>query len=193
MKKSLIGSLRNLVAVAAIALAAGMSALAPPVVLVGTIAGVTALAPTTAQAGALSDYLENKLVDHVFRGTAYTAPATIYVALYTSACSDSAGGTEVTGGSYARASLATGTTTWANTQASGTGASTGTNGTTSNSSTISFATPSAGWGTVTHIGLLDASTSGNLLVCTALTVSKTINTSDTVSFPAASLTVQFDN
>lgn len=144
-------------------------------------------------AGALSDYLENKVVDHVFRGTAYTAPATIYVALYTSSCSDSAGGTEVSGGSYARGSLATGTTTWANTQASGTGASTGTGGTTSNSSTITFATPSAGWGLVTHIGMLDASTAGNLLVCTALTVSKTINSGDTVSFAAGALTVQVDN
>lgn len=155
--------------------------------------GMMAAAPPPAQAGALSDYLENKIVDHVFRGTAYTAPSTIYVALYTSSCSDAAGGTEVTGGSYARGSLATGTSTWANTQDSGTGASTGTGGTTKNSSTITFATPTAGWGTVTHIGLLDASTSGNLLVCTALTTSKTVNSGDTVSFGAGALTVQVDN
>lgn len=153
---------------------------------------VVALAPP-AHAAAMSDYLENKLIDHVFRATAYTAPTTIYVALYTSSCSDTGGGTEVTGGSYARASITSGVSAWANTQASGTGASTGTGGTTSNSSAVTFATPSAGWGTVTYVGLLDALSGGNLLVCTALTTGKTINTSDTVSFPAGSLTFQIDN
>ena len=152
-----------------------------------------ALTGAVASAGALSDYLENKLVDHLFRSTSYTAPTTWYVALFTSSCSDSAGGTEVSGGSYARASLASGTSNWANTQNSGTGASTGTSGTTSNSSTITFATPSAGWGTVTHWGLYDASTSGNLLVCSALTTSKTINSGDSVSFGVGALTVQIDN
>lgn len=147
-----------------------------------------------ASAGALSDYLENKLTDHVFRGQAYTAPATIYVALFTSACSDSAAGTEVATGSYARPGLAASLANWAGTQAAAsTTASSGTGGTTSNNTAINFATPSAGWGTVTHIGLMDAVTAGNLLVCTALTVGKTINSGDTVSFPAASLTNQIDN
>lgn len=147
-----------------------------------------------AQAGALSDYLENKLIDHVFRGQPYTAPATVYVELYTSACSDSARGTEVSGGSYARGSLAASLVNWAGTQAAAsTTASTGTSGTTSNNAVITFATPSAGWGTVTHVGLSDASTAGNMLVCTALSVGKTINNGDTVSFPAASLTNQIDN
>jgi hypothetical protein len=151
------------------------------------------LAPPVARAAALSDYLENKLIDHVFRGTAYTAPGTIYVALFTSSCSDSAGGTEVTGGSYARPSITSNGTNWANTQASGTGVSSGTGGTTSNSSAVNFATPSAGWGTVTYWGLYDASTSGNLLICAALTASKTINSGDTVSFAGGALTVQIDN
>lgn len=147
-----------------------------------------------AQAGAMSDYLENKLTDYVFRGQTYTAPTTIYVALFTTACSDSAAGTEVSGGSYARPGLASSLTNWAGTQAAAsTTASTGTGGTTSNNVAINFATPSAGWGTVTYIGLMDAVTSGNMLVCTALTTSKTINTGDTVTFPAASLTNQIDN
>ena len=143
---------------------------------------------------ALSDYLENKLIDHVFRGQAYTAPATIYVALFTSAPNDAAGGTEVTGGSYARPGLAASLTNWAGTQAAAsTTASSGSGGGTSNNLAINFATPSAGWGTVTHIGLMDAASGGNLLVYTALTVGKTINSGDTVSFPAASLTNQIDN
>ena len=143
---------------------------------------------------ALSDYLENKLPDHVFRGTAYTAPTTIFVELYTSACSDSARGTEVSGGSYARASLVGNGTNWAGTQSAGsTAVSAGTGGTTSNNVAVTFVTPSAGWGTVTHVGLSDALTAGNLLVCTALSVSKTINSGDTVSFPIGSLTNQMDN
>lgn len=155
-------------------------------------AACAAVAP--AQAGALSDYLENKLVDHVFRNTTYTPPATVYVALYTSACSDAAGGTEVTGGSYARVAVASSLANWAGTQSAGsTAASSGTAGTTSNNGVATFTTPSAGWGTVTYVGLLDASTSGNLLVCSSLGTAKTINTGDTVSFPAGSLTIQIDN
>jgi hypothetical protein len=162
-----------------------------PVLL--ALATLFAIAPT-AQAGALSDYLENKLIDHVFRAQAYTAPATIYVELYTSACSDSARGTEVSGGAYARVAITSGLAAWAGTQSAGsTVASSGTGGTTSNNAAVNFPTPTAGWGLVTHVGLSDASTAGNLLVCTALTVSKTINTGDTVSFPAASLTNQIDN
>lgn len=136
-------------------------------------------------AGAMADYLENALINHVFRGIAYTAPANIYVGLSTSACSDSSAGTEVSGGSYARVAVATGAGTWA--------ATSGTDGTTSNVNTITFPTPSAGWGTVTHVVLYDASTSGNMLVCTALTVSKTINSGDGVSFPGGAVTFQADN
>ena len=65
----------------------------------------TLLTPLAAQAQALTDYAENKLVDAVFRGQALGAPATFYVALFTTACSDSAPGTEVSGGSYARVTV----------------------------------------------------------------------------------------
>jgi hypothetical protein len=158
------------------------------------LALVASMAPPPAQAVALSDHLENRLIDHVFRGQAYTAPTTIYVALFTSACSDASGGTEVSGGSYARPGLAASLANWAGTQSAGsTVASSGTSGTTSNNAVINFATPSAGWGTVTHLGLMDALSGGNLLICTALTTGKTINSGDTVSFPAASLTNQIDN
>jgi hypothetical protein len=49
-----------------------------------------------------SDYLEDAVLDHVFRNTALTSPTTVYVALYTATPSDAGGGTEVSGGSYAR-------------------------------------------------------------------------------------------
>lgn len=142
---------------------------------------------------ALSDYLENKLIDHLLRATAFTAPATTYVGLLTAAPSDSGGGTEVTGGSYARASVASGTGAWTATQGGTSGASSGTTGTTGNAATISYATPSASWGTVTHFGVYDALTGGNLLFYGALTASKVINSGDSVSFAAGALTLQIDN
>lgn len=153
--------------------------------LATAIAFASIFGALSVNAASLTDSLETSLINHLFRSTSYTAPGTWYVGLLTASCSDSATGTEVTGGSYARVGVASGTGTWAATSAG--------NGTTSNSSAINFTTPSAGWGLVTHFALYDASTSGNQLVCAALTASKTINSGDTVSFAASALTVQIDN
>ncbi len=125
---------------------------------------------------ALSDYLENALLDHALGTSAYTMP-TVYVALYTSAPGDAGGGTEVSGGSYARQQVTFGA-------ASG--------GSASNASDIRFPTATADWGTVTHVGLHDAASGGNLLWHGALSASKTINNGDTASFPAGSLVVTLD-
>lgn len=158
------------------------------------IAGLLALASLPAAAGALTDYAENKIVDAVMRGQTLGAPATWYVALYTVCPTDSTAGTEVTGGSYARVAVTAGLTQWAGTQSAGsTTASSGTGGTTSNNATISFPTPTAGWGTVVCWGLADAASSGNLWIYSALTVNKTINNGDTVSFSAGAATFQIDN
>ena len=161
--------------------------------LVAAVA-IGSLAPAPAQATSLTDYLENKLIDWLIRGQVFTPPTSLFISLHTAACSDSATGTEATGGAYARAAVVSSLANWAGTQAAAsTTASTGTNGTTSNNAAINFPTPTVGWGTVTHFGVFDASTAGNMLICQALTVSKTINTGDTVSFAAAALTVQIDN
>lgn len=144
---------------------------------------------------ALSDYLENKLIDQLFRGQAYTFPTTLYVGLYTANPTDVGGGTEVTGGSYARVAVTSSLANWAGTQGAGTTvASSGTTGTTSNNNAITFPAPTANWGVVTGMGIFDAASAGNLLVFSALTTSKTVNNGDAApSFPAASLTVQIDN
>jgi len=141
---------------------------------------------------AMSDYLENKLIDQLFRGQAAPTTTNLYVGLLTAAPSDSGGGTEVSGNNYSRVTVASSLANWAGTQSAGsTTASSGTGGQTSNNSAITFATPSGTWGTVTHFGIYDASTAGNLLFYGALTISKTINQSDTVTFPAGSLTITF--
>lgn len=133
-------------------------------------------------AGSKSDYLEGKVLDHVLGNTAYSAPATVYIALFTAAPSDSGGGTEVTGGSYARASVTNNTTNWPN--ASG--------GAKSNGTDITFTTATANWGTIVAMGIYDASTAGNLLYWADLTVNKAINSGDTAKFTTGEIDVTED-
>lgn len=141
---------------------------------------------------AMSDFLENKIIDQLFRGQTAPTTTTLHVGLLTSAPSDSGGGTEVSGGSYARVAVTSSLANWAGTQAAGSVvASSGTGGATSNNVAISFPTPTATWGTVTHFGIYDAATGGNLLFWGSLTINKTINQADTVTFPAASLSITF--
>lgn len=148
---------------------------------------LVAFVPQLASAQSLSDYVENKSIDLLLRAQAWTAPTTINVGLSTAACSDSSVGTEVSGGSYARVAVTASLANWAGTQSAGsTAASSGTGGQTSNNIAVNFATPSSGWGTVTHFFLHDGT---NLLVCQALTTSKTINSGDTVSFAIGAITL----
>ncbi len=143
---------------------------------------------------AMTDYLENKLIDWLLRGQAYTPPATVYVGLLTAAPSDSAAGTEVTGGGYARVAVTAGTSAWNNTQGNTTGASSGSDGTAENADVITFPAPSASWGSVTHFGIYDAASAGNLLIQAALTTPKTINNGDAApSFAVGALSFQVDN
>lgn len=144
---------------------------------------------------AMSNYLENQLVDHILRGQAFsaTSPASVYVALYTAAPTDAGGGTEVTGNNYSRVLVSRTLAAWAGTQgASSTAASNGTGGVTSNNSAITFPIPTGSWGTVTHFAILDAASAGNFLFTGALTVSQTVNTGNTVSFAAGQLVITFD-
>lgn len=131
--------------------------------------------------GAKSDYLENKLIDYIFRGQAMPANPVIYIGLLTAAPSDAGGGTEVTGESYARVKAAAGAaqalTDWKSTQNDNL-ASTGSSGQTKNSAAIVFPEPTADWGRVTDFGVYDAPTGGNLLYFTSLAIPKTINNGD---------------
>lgn len=121
----------------------------------------------------MSNYLKNALVNVTLRNTTYTAPVTAYAALYTSDPTAADTGTEVSGGAYAR-------------QAATFIAPT--NGVTSNSANITFPTATANWGTVTHVGVRDASTAGNLLYSAALTTARIINTNDQLVILTGQLT-----
>lgn len=145
---------------------------------------------------AMTDYLENKLIDHLFRGVPYVAPTTLEFALLTAAPSDTAGGTEATGGAYARVPLATNATNFAATNAAGSTAATssGTGGTTSNNVVITFPAPSASWGIVGWVALYDAHTAGNMLWWGPLAQAKTINGGDAApSFAIGQLSIALDN
>ena len=125
---------------------------------------------------AFSDYLENKLLLHSFANTAFTTPGTVFLALYTAAPSDTGGGTEVSGGSYARISCAF--------SVSGTNPTTATN-----SSAAEFATATGAWGSVGWVGVYDASSSGNLLAWSALTTAKTVSSGDVFRFDSGDLDI----
>lgn len=122
----------------------------------------------------MSNYLENALINVTLRATTYTAPATVYVGLFTTDPTDAGSGTEVSGGSYARQS-ATFTAP--------------ANGVTTSNADITFPQATANWGTVGWIGIFDALTTGNLLYHTALDASKTIETGDIFKIASGNLSV----
>lgn len=125
-----------------------------------------------------SDYLENKILDHALRNVAYTPPATVYVGLYTAAPTDAGGGTEVSGNAYARKAAAFGA-------ASG--------GVSSNTGVITFDTPTpSGWGTVSHIGIFDAVSAGNMLYWAPLAVARTVLAGEPPFFAIGSITISED-
>ena len=126
-------------------------------------------------AGNLSNYLENKVLDHFLGTTAYTMPTTVYIALYTAAPNDAGGGTEATGGSYAR-------------QISTFSAASG--GATSNATNVDF--PSMPASTIVAIGVHDALTAGNLLVWGTLSSNKALDAGDTLRIATGDLDISID-
>lgn len=125
----------------------------------------------------MSNYLENALINATLRNTSYTSPAAVYVGLYTTDPGEGNTGTEVSGGSYARTAVTFGAPS---------------NGVSTNSASVTFPTATGTWGTVTHVGILDASTSGNLLYYTALDASKSIASGDVFTISTGNLSVTLE-
>jgi hypothetical protein len=121
-----------------------------------------------------TDFMENKIIDHMLRNQAYTPPSTVYVALFTGATGDDGSGTEVSGGSYARQAV---------TLAAASG------GASSNTADITFPQATADWGTITHVALMDALSGGNMLMHSALDASKTVNNGDTFKISTGDLDI----
>jgi hypothetical protein len=126
----------------------------------------------------LSNVFETRVLTWLFTGDAVTRPSSFYIALFTSNPAEDASGTEVStsGTAYARQSA---TFTVSGNEAT-------------NSAAIEFPTATASYGTVTHIGVFDASTGGNLIAYAALTTSKAIDTGDVLRINSAELDVTLD-
>lgn len=131
---------------------------------------------------AFSDYLENKLVNTTLRGENFTAPTTVYLALFTSDPTDADTGSELADSAYIRQDMAKG-------EAVSTGWAAPSNGVTSNAKLIQFPPIADGTVVITHYALYDAQGGGNMLYHSALTTSKTMEISDVVSFDIGALTV----
>jgi hypothetical protein len=122
----------------------------------------------------MSDFLENALINATLRATTYTSPTDVYVGLFTTDPTDDGSGTEVSGGSYAR--------TVATFDAPS-------NGSSSTDADVQFPQATDNWGNVTHFGIFDAVTGGNLLYHGILTSAKNIETGDVFKIATGNLTV----
>jgi hypothetical protein len=132
-----------------------------------------------------SDFLEAEILDHVIGNAAYSPPATLHLALFTAAPSDSGGGTEVAAGDYGRLALTNNATNFP--AASGTSPTTKTNG-------VAFTFPAAvaAWGTIVAWALMTAATGGNILYHGAVSPSKAVGAGDVAEFAAGALTITED-
>jgi len=123
-----------------------------------------------------SNDFETRVLNYVFTTSSVTRPTAWHVALYPAAPRDTGGGNEVKDGGYTRKEAAF----------------TVSGNTASNSASVEYPTATAGYGTVTHIGVFDASSGGNLIAYAALTTSKAIDTGDVFRLPAGDLDITLD-
>ena len=123
---------------------------------------------------ALSDYAENEMLDHMLGTGAFSAPANVFLSLWTSDPTDDGSGTELSGSGYVRKDINFGAAS---------------SGVATSSGVVTFDTASGSWGTVSHIGIHDAVSSGNLLFHGALSASKTIGSGDVMQIANGAITI----
>lgn len=136
---------------------------------------------------AFSDYLEEKILKHIFGLGTFTKPSSVYVGLATATISDTTTGTTVTEpstGAYARVTVTVDSTNWI--------AADGTPTTKKNKGVITFPEATASWGTVTHFFIADAATAGNILIYGQLSTQKVIDSGDIPRFNAESLSITME-
>lgn len=149
------------------------------VLLVASTVGLAYLLCLRLTGTSFTNYSAGKVLEHALRNTSWTSPSTVYMALFTVAPTDSSGGTEVTGGSYARQAM-----TFA--------AASGTPRKCVTSADITFPTATANWGTVVAWAIMDASTGGNMIFYNTLPSSQIINTDGVAVFKAGDVSVTVD-
>ena len=129
---------------------------------------------------AASNYLENKVLDHVLRNTAYTQPGNLFIGLYTgNALTNLEAGTlsdevSTSGTGYVRKAVTFGNAS---------------SGTATNSVTVTFDPATLNWGNITAIAILDTVTTGNVLFYGNLTTAKLIENGDTMQFVTNNISV----
>jgi hypothetical protein len=138
---------------------------------------------------ALSDYLEVKYLDHAYNAVTFTPPSTIYIALYTADPTDADAGTEVSGGSYARARVYP---YGGSSPAFALAITDGIGKMVTNAADITFATATAPWGTVTHFGVRDHVSAGNLLHHGALDEAQVVGTGGVFKILAGALKLRME-
>jgi hypothetical protein len=127
-----------------------------------------------------TDFLENKLLDHVLGPAAYSAPANVYIGLSTTTpLDDGSNFTEPSGGGYARVAVPNNPANWPAAVA----------GSKQNANPVTFNEATLPWNVITYLGIFDQLTGGNLLMYGALTAPKTIATGDVAQFNANNVTV----
>lgn len=126
----------------------------------------------------MSDFLEDELLDHVFRNLAYASPASVHLSLHTADPTDSDAGTELpVANGYARLAITFGAPA---------------GGIISNTGALTFTASGGDWGTITHAGIYDAAAAGNLLMHTPLDQSEVVNDGGSLTFAIGDVDVQFD-
>lgn len=124
---------------------------------------------------ALSDYAENLTLNVLLRNQSHTGVAQTYIALHTADPTDAGTGTEASYTNYVRKAA-----TW----------TAPANGVTQNTAQIDFpANGSGGAAVITHVGVWDASSAGNMLFHAALSTSKTLQPGDVLSFAGSALQI----
>ena len=123
-----------------------------------------------------SNTYETLVLQYTFTNASVTRPTAWYLGLFTSAPGEAGGGTEVSGGSYVREAVTFSVT----------------GDTATNTAAVEWPVATDTWGTITHIAVYDASTSGNQIAYAALTNSKTIASGDVLRVPAGDLDITLD-
>jgi len=141
---------------------------------------------------AASNYLENKVLDHVLKNTSYSQPAGLYLALFKNTSGNAAANLEAgtltdeistSGTAYARKNI--------NVNGSSGAFNAASSGSTSNTQTVTFDPATDSWGTITHVAVMDGATAGagNVLFWGAVTTSKQIDSGDTFQVSSGNLTI----